>query len=58
MLKGTCKQCGAVFYGWSLVDKYQQWCDCGDELVVEESPGPDLYRKARKEIKDEEEDQG
>ena len=36
MLKGTCKKCGKVFYGWALHFEEKQYCECGNKLEIEE----------------------
>jgi len=40
MLKGTCKKCGEVYYGWALTEEKHRKCGrCGGELVVKKIGG-------------------
>ena len=55
MLTGTCPGCEAIYYGWALAKAEEQICDCGDRLVIEATPGPDLYKRV---YEKEEEDVG
>lgn len=34
MPKGVCPECGAVFYGWVLLQEGKDKCECGADLNV------------------------
>ena len=39
---GTCPKCGAVYYGWALLNEEEQNCEkCGTKLnITEHNPKP------------------
>lgn len=42
MLRGTCKKCKRVFFGWALQEEKHQRCECGEKMEIKESTGKDL----------------
>jgi uncharacterized OB-fold protein len=46
MPKGTCPKCGAIYYGWALLNPEYQYCDkCGTKLNIEREVNDDRGTK-------------